>query len=115
MKVNTFAAILSFALAGLMAFFLSFYVSGENKWLVGIGSFLTIAISLAGTVSLSFYYDRTTTLARVTSGVFLAIFLTCQIVFTAINNFLLPTYVLVMGGLAILQVLMVYGIALSKH
>jgi len=70
MKINTFTSILSIALAGIIAFFLSFYVSGENKWIVGIGSLLSLGISLAGTVSLSFDYDRTTTLTRITSGVF---------------------------------------------
>lgn len=115
MKINTFTAILSFALAGLIAFFLSFYVSGENKWIVGIGSLLTLAISLVGTVSLSFDYDRTATLTRITSGVFFVALLISQIIFTAINSFLLPTYVLVTGGLTILYVMLVYGISRSKH
>ncbi len=115
MKVNGFTVFLSIALSCIISFFLSFYVSGENKWIIGIGSFLTLAISLAGTVSLSFDYDRTTTLTRVTSGVFLAILLTSQIIFTAINNFLLPTYVLVTGGVTILYVLCLYGISRSKH
>lgn len=115
MKINIFTLILSIALAGIIAFFLSFYVLGENKWIVGIGSLLTLAISLAGTVSLSFDYDRTTALTRVTSGVFLAILLTSQIIFTAVNSFLLPTYVLVTGGLTILYALILYGISRSKH
>lgn len=115
MKINTFTAILSFALAGLIAFFLSFYVSGENKWILGIGSFLTLAISMAGTVSLSFDYDRTTILTRTTSGVFFALLLASQIVFVVMDPFLLPTYVLVTGGMTILYVLIVYGISRSKH
>jgi len=115
MKVNTFTAILSFALAGLIAFFLSFYVLGEHKWLLSIGSFLTLAISMAGTVSLSFDYDRTTMLTRTTSGVFFALLLASQIVFVFMDAFLLPTYVLVTGGMTILHVLIVYGISRSKH
>lgn len=115
MKLNTFTLILSFAFAGIIAFFLSFYVSGENKWIVGIGSLLTLAISLAGTVSLSFDYDRTTTLTRITSGVFFVALLISQIIFTAVNSFLLPKYVLVTGGLTILYAMLVYGISRSKH
>ncbi len=115
MKVNTFTTILSFALAGLIAFFLSFYVSGENKWLLGIGSFLTLAISMSGTVSLSFDYDRTTMLTRTTSGVFFALLLASQIVFVVMDAFLLPTYVLVTGGMTLLYVLIVYGIYRSIH
>lgn len=115
MKVNTFTTILSFALAGLIAFFLSFYVAGENKWLLGIGSFLTLAISMSGTVSLSFDYDRTTMLTSTTSGVFFALLLASQIVFVVMDAFLLPTYVLVTGGMTLLYVLIVYGIYRSKH
>ena len=115
MKINTFTAILSIALAGIIAFFLSFYVAGENKMILGIGSFITLALTLAGTVSLSFEYDRTTTLTRTTSGVFLILILISQIIFTVFNSFILPTYVLVTGCMSILYALIVYGISKSKH
>jgi hypothetical protein len=115
MKVNTFTTILSIALAAIVAFFLSFYVSTENKLLLGIGSFITLAATLVGTISISFGYDRTTTLTRTVSGVFFLMLLASQIVFTTINSFLLPTYVLVSGSLTILYALIVYGISRSKH
>ena len=115
MKINTFTAILSIALAGIIAFFLSFYVAGENKMILGIGSFITLALTLAGTVSLSFEYDRTTTLTRTTSGIFFILILTSQIIFTVFNSFILPTYVLVTGCMSILYALIVYGISRSKH
>jgi hypothetical protein len=115
MKVNTFTTILSIALAAIVAFFLSFYVSSENKLILGIGSFITLAGTLVGTISISFDYDRTTTLTRTVSGVFFLILLSSQIVFMAINSFLLPTYVLVSGGLTIIYTLIVYGISKSKH
>ena len=115
MKINTFTAILSVALAGIITFFLSFYVTGYNKLLVGIGSFLSMALTLIGTISLSFEYDRTTTLTRTTSGIFFILILTSQIIFTAIKGFLLPTYILVTGSATILHLLIVYGISKSKH
>ena len=115
MRINTFTAILSVALAAIIAFFLSFYVSGANKLLVGIGSFLSMAITLIGAISLSFAYDRTTTLTKTTSGIFFILILISQIVFTAINSFLLPTYILVTGSAAIFYTLIVYGISKSKH
>ena len=115
MKINTFTAILSIALAGIIAFFLSFYVAGENKMILGIGSFITLALTLAGTVSLSFEYNRTTTLTRTTSGIFFILILTSQIIFTVFNSFILPTYVLVTGCMSILYALIVYGISRSKH
>jgi hypothetical protein len=115
MKINTFTAILSVALAGVIAFFLFFYVTGYNKLLVGIGSFLSMALTLIGTFSLSFEYDRTTTLTRLTSGIFFILILISQIVFTAINGFLLPTYILITWSSTILYALIIYGISRSKH
>lgn len=115
MRINTFTTILSIALAAIVAFFLSFYVSIENKLLLGIGSFVTLTATLVGTISISFDYDRTTTLTRTTSGVFFALLLTSQIIFTTVNSFLLPTYVLVSGGLTIIYALIIYGISRSKH
>lgn len=115
MKINTFTAILSIALAGIIAFFLSFYVSGDNKLLLGIGSFVSMALTLTGTLSLSFEYDRTTTLTRTTSGIFFSLILASQIVFTAINGFLLPTYILVTGCATILYALIIYGLSRSTH
>lgn len=115
MKINPISAILSLALAGLTAFYLSFYISGVNKWILGIGSFLTLAISMAGTVSLSFDYERTTMLARTTSAVFFVLILVAQIVFVFMSTFLLPEYVFVTGGMSIFYVLFVYGVSQTKH
>jgi hypothetical protein len=115
MRINTFTATLSISLAAIIAFFLSFYVSGTNKWILGIGSFLTLGSALAGTVSLSFDYDRTTILTRTVSGVFFGLLLTSQIFFVVIDRFLLSTYVLVIGGMGILFALVVYSISRSKH
>jgi hypothetical protein len=115
MKINTFTSILSVALAGLIAFFLSFYVKGYNNLLLGIGSFLSMTLTLIGSISLSFEYDRTTTLIRTTSGIFFILILITQIVFTAIKGFFLPTYILVTGSATILHLLIVYGISKSKH
>ena len=115
MKINTFTALLSMALVGIIAFFLSFYVIGENKMTLGIGSFLSLAITFVGAVSLSFDYDRTTFLTRIISVVFFLLLLVSQIIFTVLQSFLLPTYVLATGCTAILYVLIIYGISRSKH
>lgn len=115
MKIYTFTFLLSLALAGIITFFLTFYILGNNKWVLGIGSFLTLSIVLTGTVSLTFDNSKTTTLTRVTSGIFFVAVLISQIVFTAINSFVLPTYVLVTGGLTIFYAIIMYGISISKH
>jgi hypothetical protein len=115
MKINSFTTILSLSLAAIAAFFLSFNISGENKLILGIGSFITLAFTLVGTISITFDYDRTTLLTRTTSVVFFALLLTSQIIFTAVNVFQLPTYVFVNGVLLILYTLVFYGISRSKH
>jgi len=115
MKINNFIAALSIAIAGIIAFFLSCYVSEENKITIATGSFFALALTLSGMLSLSFGYDRTTTLTRTTSGVFFALILTSQIIFTVLDNFLLPTYVLVTGGLTISFALIIYLLSRSKH
>jgi hypothetical protein len=115
MKINAFTAILSVALASIIAFFLSFYVTGDNKLLLGIGCLLSIALTLVGTVSLSFQYERTTTLTRTTSSIFFSLILASQIVFTTINGFSIPSYILVTGCATIFYTLTVYGISRSKH
>ena len=115
MKFNFFTGVLSLILAGILSYFLTYYVTEQHKYLFGIGSFLSLAINLLGTISFSFEYNRTTTLTRVTSGVFFLIILACQIIFLFLNSFILPTYLLVVGGLSVIYILIIYGITKSKH
>ena len=115
MKINIFTTILSAVLAAIIAYFLSFYVLGENRLILGIGSFLTLLITLIGTVSLSFNYEKTTALSRIISSIFFALILATQVFFTVVDRFVLPTYILVTGGALILYALITYGISRSKH
>jgi hypothetical protein len=115
MKINTFTAFLSVALAGIIAYFLSCYESGENQIVLAVGGFLSMAITLIGTLSLSFDYERTTALTRMVSGVFFMLLLVSQIIFATLESFLVPTYVLVTGGLSIISAIVIYGISRSKH
>lgn len=115
MKVNKFTTTLSIFLAGLISFYLTSFIPYESKWIIGIGSFLTLTVMLIGTVSVSFEYDRTTTLTRIISGLFLAILLASQIFFVISDNLSLPNYILVTGCTLIIYVLVVYGISQSDH
>ena len=115
MKINLFTSILSLAMAGMIAFFLSYYAFEKNKEIIGIGSFLSLATTLVGTVSLSFDYERTTMLTRTTSGVFFVVILLSQVIFTFIGHLIMPTYLLVTGSSVILFSLIVYGLSKSKH
>jgi hypothetical protein len=63
--------------------------------ILGIGSFLTLALSLIGITAVSFDYYKPTILAKVSSGVFFLFILVSQIIFVGINTFFISTYILV--------------------
>lgn len=114
MKINKFTSILALLLATIVSYFLSSYQAGGNKLVLGIGSFIGLFISSTATIAISFEYDRTTTLTRITSALFFVLYLVTQIVFASVT-FALPTYTLVNGSAIILLLLVIYGIVKSKH
>jgi hypothetical protein len=114
MKINTFTLILSLLLAAIISYFLSSYQLDGNKLILGIGCFIGLTISGTSAFSISFDYERTTTLTRTVGAVFFLLYLSSQIFF-ALTNFILPTYVLVNGSLIIFLLLLLYGISKSKH
>ena len=115
MKTNLFTLILSILLSSIVSFFLSFYAPEENKAILGVGCFLALSLTLIGTVSLSFDYDKTTTLTRITSGIFSVIIFISQIIFALSESQIYPTYILITGSLVIFYALIVYGISKSEH
>ena len=114
MKVNKFPFLLAFLLASIIAYFFSTYHSNNDSLVIGIGAFLVLFTTVASTVSISFDYERTTTLARTVSGLFFVFFLVSQIVFTH-TAFNFPTYILVNGCLLILFLLIIFSLVKSKH
>jgi hypothetical protein len=115
MKLNLLTTILAIAMASIITFFLSSYFTDKNNWLFSIGCFVSLGLTLLGTISLSFDYERTTMLTRTASGVFLLLLLGCQIIFASMHSFLVPTYVLVVGIMTVLHTLVVYGITKFEH
>lgn len=114
MKVNKFPFLLAFLLASIIAYFFSTYHSNNDSLVIGIGAFLVLFTTAASSMSISFDYQRTTTLTRAVSGLFFALFLVSQIIFTS-TTFNFPTYVLVNGSMLILFLLIIYSIVKSKH
>lgn len=115
MKINKFTLLLSLLLAGIIAIFFSVYVIGPHKYIIGIGAFLTLGITMAGMIGISFDYDRTTTLTRTASGIFFVSLLASQILFVLFGSFQLATYVLVAMGVMTIYVMVMYGLSRSKH
>jgi hypothetical protein len=114
MKVNKFPLILAFLLASIIAYFFSTYHSNDSVLVIGIGAFLVLFITAASAMSISFDFQRTTTLTKTVSALFFVFFLVSQIVFTH-TAFNFPTYILVNGCLLILFLLVIFSIVKSKH
>jgi hypothetical protein len=115
MKINTYTTVLSLILVAIISFALAWFMPKGTQLLLGVGSYISLGLTAAGTISISFDYDRTTVLTRTTSGIFFVILLVSQIVFVALNQFSLPIYVLVTGCTTIIYSMIFYGISKSNH
>jgi hypothetical protein len=114
MKINKLTAFLSCILASLISFFFSYYVSGDNKIILALGSLLSLTGTLMGSMSISFEYGRTTILIRIISLIFFLAILISQIFFTLYSSFNFPIYILVTGGLFIIYFFAAYSISIFK-
>lgn len=114
MKVNTVMVLISFLLSLLFAYLFTSYASEEGIALQGAGTFAGFFFSIVGTLGISFPYERTTTLTRTVSSLFLLPALVLNILF--LKGILDPqTYVFIVSLAILLQVLLVYSISNSKH
>ena len=104
MKINFVQTIIAIAVSLLIAYgFYSFHDS-ENKILLSAGSFVFLAITLILTIGTSFELPRTTTNVRVVSGIFFAVALISNLIFTFIA-FSIPSYVITNGILLLVFIL----------
>ena len=86
----------------------------ENKILLSAGSFVFLATTLVMTIGTSFEIPRTTTNIRVVSGIFFAVALISNLIFTFIN-FSVPSYVIINGILVLVFILIIYSINKAKQ
>ena len=86
----------------------------ENKILLSAGSFVFLATTLVMTIGTSFEFPRTTTNIRVVSGIFFAVALISNLIFTFIN-FSVPSYVIINGILVLVFILIIYSINKAKQ
>lgn len=98
----------------LVAFFLSKYTLEENKIMFAIGCFISITSGIAGIISLNYDYSRKNVLIKVTSGIFLSVFLAINILFSIFNEYDYSSYVLATGVALIMFILSVYTISKMK-
>lgn len=111
MKFNFVTSLLATTLVVLITYFLSFNAAEQNKLLIMGGCFLTLTTTLIGAISITFENKRSTVLVRITSWVFFFIQLISHILFTVADQFDLPTYTLVAGGLIIIYAIITYSLS----
>lgn len=114
MKVNFVQTIIAIAVSLLIAYGLYSFHDSENKILLSAGSFVFLAVTLILTIGTSFELPRTTTNVRVVSGIFFAIALISNLVFTFLK-FSVPSYVIINGILLLVFILIAYSINKAKQ
>lgn len=114
MKVNFVQTIIAIAISLLIAYGLYSFHYGENGLLLGVGSFVFLATTLAFTIGVSSALPRTNVNVRVVSGVFFVVALVSNLIFTFIE-FSVPAYVIVNGILLLVFILIAYSISRAKQ
>lgn len=114
MKINFVQTIIAIAVSLLIAYGLYSFHDSENKILLSAGSFVFLAITLVLTIGTSFQLPRTTTNVRVVSGIFFAVALISNLIFTFIS-FSIPSYVITNGILLLVFILIAYSINKAKQ
>jgi hypothetical protein len=114
MKINFVQTIIAIALSILIAYGLYSFHDSENKILLSVGSFVFLAATLILTIGTSFEQSRTTTNIRVVSGIFFAVALISNLIFTFIN-FSVPIYIITNGILTLVFLLIVYSVNKAKQ
>lgn len=114
MKINFIPTLIAIAVSLLAAYGLYSFNHGENNILIGAGSFIFIATTLTVTIGASFELPRTTTNIKAISGVFFALAITSNLIFSFID-FSVPGYIITNGILLLIFILIVYSINKAKQ
>ncbi len=114
MKINLVQTIIAIAVSALIAYGLYNFHDGENQILLSVGSFVFLASTLVLTIGTSFQLPRTTTNVRVVSGIFFAVALISNLIFTFVE-FSVPSYVITNGILLLVFILIAYSINRAKQ
>ena len=114
MKINFVQTIIAIAVSLLIAYGLYSFHDSENKILLSVGSFVFLATTLILTIGTSFELPRTTTNVRVVSGIFFAVGLVSNLIFTFVA-FSVSSYVITNGLLLLVFILIAYSINKAKQ
>ena len=114
MKINIVQTIIAISVSLLITYGLYSFHDSENKLLLSAGSFVFLATTLVMTIGVSFELPRTATNIRIVSGIFFAIALFTNLIFTFIN-FSVASYVIINGILLLVFMLIAYSINKAKQ
>ena len=114
MKINFVQTIIAIVISLLIAYGLYSFNNSENKLLLSGGSFLFLAVTLVMTIGIRSEKSRTTANIRVVSGIFFAIALISNLIFTFLN-FSVPSYVITNGIVLLVFILIAYSIYRAKQ
>ena len=114
MKINFVQTIIAIAMSLLISYGLYSFHDSENKLLLSAGGFVFLATTLLLTIGTSFEFPRTTTNIRVVSGIFFAVALISNLIFTFIA-FSVPSYGITNGILLLVFILIAYSINKAKQ
>lgn len=114
MKIKVVPTIVAVAASALIAFGLYTWCKTDGQQiLLAIGSFLTLFISLATCIGISFE-GRTTANTATVGGLFFAILFISNLIFTFVQ-FHPQVYVILNGLLLLILILIIYTIAKTKQ
>jgi hypothetical protein len=110
MKINPVLLLIAFGIAALAAFGIYNGYSGETeyRWIITIGSGLTLFITLGGTLAFSSPHGGTANI-KIVSVIFFVAFLLEHLIFVFSGVNFTP-YVIITGILLLLYILIAYAI-----
>lgn len=114
MKLKFVPALIALAMAALIAFGMYSFTIGLNKELIGLGSFLFVAVTLISAIGVSYDYKRTGTNVRALAMVFFFIALISNIGFVYFP-FSQVAYIITNGILLLVFILISYYIVGAKQ
>lgn len=114
MKIKIVQTIIAIAICALISYGLHSFYEGENKLLLTIGSFLFLSSTLIMTIGIELKYTRAGINMKVVSGIFFAIALISNLIFSFIH-FSIPSYLIMNGLLFLLSFLLLYSLSRTKQ
>ena len=116
MKFNTFNAIIALLLAALLGY-LCYCINPDqgSDIIIGIASFITIAVPLVAAVAAKVpEYPRTSVLLKTTASLFTVASVAVNLIF-AFFDFSAPVYIIIVGIICLIFLLVFNGIYRAKQ